>query len=396
MSTSSNSGRKKSEAAPFVHRIVLTGGPCGGKTTVQTILSDFFENLGWKVYRVPETATILLGGGVNYADLNDAQASSFQSSIVKTMMQIEQTYVDVAMKGEPGTQSVIIYDRGCMDPSAYTRGDEWNNMMEEYGWTEVELRDTRYDQIIHVTTAAIGAENFYGLENNFTRSETIEQARAVDKRIAQAWVGHPYLSIVDNRTGFKEKCNRIVRLVCKRLGLETKDSLGKNRVKRKFLITSVPNEFPVQVEQFDVRHDYLPIGTDGSQTRIRRRGQCGIYTYTHTVRKPEIDGQHVEVRKAISAREYATLLRQRDPKTNSVYKTRICFLWEQNYYQMDVYSPPYHPRCQGLILLETSHDEDFSSDDVVPPFLNAEREVTECKEYSMHKLAQKESTEDEK
>ena len=32
--------------------MVLTGGPCGGKTTGQARLSTFFENLGWKVYRL--------------------------------------------------------------------------------------------------------------------------------------------------------------------------------------------------------------------------------------------------------------------------------------------------------------------------------------------------------
>ena len=36
-------------------------GPCGGKTTGQARLCTFFENLGWKVFRVPEAANILLG-----------------------------------------------------------------------------------------------------------------------------------------------------------------------------------------------------------------------------------------------------------------------------------------------------------------------------------------------
>lgn len=44
----------------LVKRVVLTGGPCGGKSTLQAMLSDVFSNLGWKVYRVPETATTLL------------------------------------------------------------------------------------------------------------------------------------------------------------------------------------------------------------------------------------------------------------------------------------------------------------------------------------------------
>ena len=32
-----------------IWKLVLTGGPCGGKTTGQARLCTFFENLGWKV-----------------------------------------------------------------------------------------------------------------------------------------------------------------------------------------------------------------------------------------------------------------------------------------------------------------------------------------------------------
>ena len=61
-----------------IWRLVLTGGPCGGKTTSQARLSTFFENLGWKVFRVPEAATVLLGGGVNFAELTPESAERFQ------------------------------------------------------------------------------------------------------------------------------------------------------------------------------------------------------------------------------------------------------------------------------------------------------------------------------
>ena len=80
-----------------IWKLVLTGGPCGGKTTGQARLSTFFENLGWKVYRyimvliggfkiltcsfsfrVPETATVLLGGGVNFAELPEYAQIEFQ------------------------------------------------------------------------------------------------------------------------------------------------------------------------------------------------------------------------------------------------------------------------------------------------------------------------------
>uniref|UniRef100_A0A914RFN4 NadR/Ttd14 AAA domain-containing protein n=1 Tax=Parascaris equorum TaxID=6256 RepID=A0A914RFN4_PAREQ len=72
-----------------MYKVVLTGGPCGGKTTGQDRLRTFFEGLGWKVYTVPETATILLGGGVKFSELTRDQAYAFQRDLLVTMLQIE-------------------------------------------------------------------------------------------------------------------------------------------------------------------------------------------------------------------------------------------------------------------------------------------------------------------
>ncbi|KAJ9597790.1 hypothetical protein L9F63_011398, partial [Diploptera punctata] len=63
-----------------VYKIVLTGGPCGGKTTGQSRLCTFFENLGWKVFRVPETATVLLSGGIKFSDLSAEEVPHTEST----------------------------------------------------------------------------------------------------------------------------------------------------------------------------------------------------------------------------------------------------------------------------------------------------------------------------
>ena len=62
----------------------------------QTRLSTFFENLGWKVYRVPETANILLSGGVKFETMTEDAREKFQENLLKTMMQIEQSFFDLA------------------------------------------------------------------------------------------------------------------------------------------------------------------------------------------------------------------------------------------------------------------------------------------------------------
>ena len=44
-------------------RIVLTGGPAAGKTSlVSRILKEFKKEDGWKVITIPETATDLISG----------------------------------------------------------------------------------------------------------------------------------------------------------------------------------------------------------------------------------------------------------------------------------------------------------------------------------------------
>ena len=41
--------------------------------------------------------------------------------------------------------------------------------LEEFTWTVPQLRDQRYEAVVHLVTAAIGAERFYTLENNKAR-----------------------------------------------------------------------------------------------------------------------------------------------------------------------------------------------------------------------------------
>ena len=89
-----------------------------------------------QVYTVPESATILLrcgrewpnlsasihicplslSGGVNWEETTPTQALQFTENIVKTIVQVEQTFFDLAK--EDKSNVLIICDRGAMDPSA--------------------------------------------------------------------------------------------------------------------------------------------------------------------------------------------------------------------------------------------------------------------------------------
>ncbi|KAJ3179025.1 hypothetical protein HDU85_004980 [Gaertneriomyces sp. JEL0708] len=380
--------------------ICLTGGPCGGKTSSLAILADLFQSLGYKVFRVPETATILLGGGVVFAECNEQQAYSFQKDLLKTMLTIQDTYINLArLNATKGQKTVVICDRGAMDPSAYMDRPGWLRMLKELNLDETDIRDNRYDCVLHLVSAAKGAESFYSLENNNTRSEGLEHARELDTRVMNAWLGHASLQVIDNAgvNNFAQKCDRAVQAVLTRLGLVAdSERYGKLVRKQKFLVQnfSLSDDFPLSYRDFLVEHIYL-INTSGDdrQIRIRRREEVGVNEVhmSMTVRHPEVNGQRVETRRILSRREYETLRGQADPKCSVILKKRRVFLYKDRYFQLDTFLAP----SAGLTLLEAYLDFETPGipsagvDSLLPDFLDL-KEVTDDKSYSMFTLAAQE------
>ncbi|XP_033253821.1 TRPL translocation defect protein 14-like isoform X2 [Drosophila miranda] len=374
-----------------VYKIVLTGGPCGGKTTGQSRLCTFFENLGWKVFRVPETATVLLSGGVKFSDLTEKEAYKFQENLIRTMVQIENTYFEL---GNSSTRNcLIICDRGVMDASAYISKDKWEKMMAGNKWNPVEMRDNRYNQILHLVSAANGAEDFYSTEDHACRSEGVDLARELDYKSAAAWVGHPYFDVIDNSTNFEAKMNRLIESVCQKVGIDIGDRLQATSRKLKYLVAMLPPdcEFP-PFQDFDVVHHYLQSGGPKVQARLRKRGQKNHWSYIHTQRRPNVHGQaRIEVKTQLTHRDYMNLLAQRDDAHFTIYKKRRCFLINNQYFQLDIYKEPGHPRCKGLVLLETySSLTGDALKNCMPKFLNIVKEVTGDPDYSMFNLSLKE------
>jgi hypothetical protein len=185
-----------------VIKCVLTGGPCGGKSSVLALMQKVFPDKGFKVVSVPEAATILVINGGEYPGLVEEKRGlllEFESLLVRLQLQLEETFVALAdYYKKQGENVVVVYDRGLMDVKAYAPEDIWQGLMSEFHFTEEELM-RRYDMVVHLVTAADGAEAFYTGANNAARHETAEQARALDTRTFGCWKGHPQLFRVENK-----------------------------------------------------------------------------------------------------------------------------------------------------------------------------------------------------
>lgn len=370
-----------------IHRVVFTGGPCAGKTTAINRIKNFFENIGWKVLCVPETSTILLGSGIFFRDMDDTMQTNFQENLLKTLLQIEDTINETARYYHTvkDLNCIVIYDRGAMDPIAYMTPDGWEQLKQKNPeWNEVDLRDNRYDQIIHMITAANGAEQFYSLSNNVTRTESIEDARAIDERCSKAWVGHPCLEVIDNCQIFDVKVTRALQTICSKVGLYLKGFCNGNR-KRKFLIKSMPEDckFP-SFQELNVVHNYLVTNLANAQARIRKSGQAGVWSHSYAVREKCEDGQYLETRTAVDRREYAMLAKTADSQHFTVYQKRRCFIWKNRYYRIDIFEEPCNPSCRGLIILSARSIQDIP---VLPDFIDIDREITDESAYSMFNLS---------
>merc|ERR1739844_436277 len=145
---------------------------------------------------------------------------------------LEDTYFSMA---EKCTQNcLIIADRGVMDASAFISKEAWDKILGKLGLEEIEISDNR---VVHLQSAANGAEKFYTTEDHSARFEGIELARDRDRKAMDAWRDHPYVDIIDNRSDFDSKINRLIDLVVKRIGINVGDRFNANSRKVKFVVS---------------------------------------------------------------------------------------------------------------------------------------------------------------
>lgn len=399
------------DAAP-IYKIVLTGGPCGGKTTALERISSYLRERGFKVFTVPEAFTILSNNGFSM-DYFSVEGMPYyvQTAVMNLQISLEDSFERVLKAS--GKKGVILCDRGLMDGSAYVSQEEWDKFLSERGVSSAEIREGRYNAIFHLVTCAEGAEQFYTLENNAARTETVEEARRLDILTRKAWVGHHNLMVFDNNTGFEKKMDKVVAAVSKLVGLP---STMKNTTV-KFLLREIPDfvTFPEDVEYhiFDVEKVYLydinvnstDISSDSNvieeysfirkRSHVSLQGKLGTTTYGMTTVRIMHDGSNVEIKRIISAREYVSACQARDASRHIVKQRRVSFLYKTQSFNIHIYKEPMenlcimHAQVPSLGGLDRQKEEEVNGSEnqernepVVdfPPFLDLDRRLENNKE----------------
>ncbi len=367
--------RNKEEHMPQeIIKIVITGGPCAGKSTAMSRIQRYFTEIGYTVLFIPETATELITGGV--APWTCGSNTDFQTCQLRLQMEKEEVFEQAAQTMD-NQKVLIVCDRGVLDNKAYMEAPEFAQVLRTLQTNEIDLRDN-YDAVFHLVTAAKGAAEFYTTANNTARTETPEEAAALDDKLIAAWTGHPHLRVIDNSSDFE---NKITRLLC-----EISSFLGEPEpfeIERKFLIdypdikllNSLPN-----CERIEIIQTYLNAPGD-DEVRVRQRGQSGHYIYFKTTKRYVSGLKRVEIEKRLSKDEYLTLLMNADTSKRQIRKDRYCLTYANQYFEIDVY--PFW-RDKAIAEIELS---DENADIVFPEFIRVIKEVTDDDSYKNANLA---------
>ncbi|MFA5160829.1 MAG: AAA family ATPase [Elusimicrobiales bacterium] len=180
-------------------RVVFTGGPSGGKTT---IIDMALRRFGRKVAVVPEAATILYAGGFPRRPEPEA-VRHIQRAIYYTTRELE----DFAAAMDDA--AIALCDRGTLDCLAYWP-ETGPGLLETVG-SDLKSEFARYDIALHLRPPKTAA----GYQTSATRIEPHSRALELDRKIEAVWKNHPNRHVIEETPDFLMKANKIMELLDK-------------------------------------------------------------------------------------------------------------------------------------------------------------------------------------
>ena len=194
-----------------ITKIVLTGGPCAGKSTIFDELEKDLVSKGYYVITVTETATELINSKILPKPSDREHTIMFQDIVLQQQYTKEKVAEIFAKKMAENNKVVILYDRAVIDNRAYLESKEdFDYILKKHNLDEFEILN-KYDLVIDLISTATSQPENYKL--NGVRYETVEEAAELDKRTSIAWIHHPNIKIIKPTETIEEKKDTVIKIV---------------------------------------------------------------------------------------------------------------------------------------------------------------------------------------
>lgn len=208
----------------YFTKIVFTGGPCAGKTTIIDMVSKYLKEKDCEVLVVPETATQIFGIGIRYNMINSID--KFQKIIYDFQRKQEEIIDNILnMNKNTNKKFIIIYDRGILDNKAYFDDHTGFDNLLGAAYNEIDYLDN-YDMVFNLITLADCNPKKYDLSSNEARSEDKDLALKLDRKTSNAWAGHRNMNIINSSISIEEEFE-----IIKNKLEETLDSINTREIK---------------------------------------------------------------------------------------------------------------------------------------------------------------------
>lgn len=374
--------------------IDIDGGPGSGKTDSTEFLRKMMLQAGYTPFFVPEAATIALETGAHY---KDNKTLPFQRAVARIQHTNEQAVLEYIREADDKIPNPIIFtDRGLLSGASYLFGAEdplglfHKEILEPLFGMSIEGARSRYDAVFHMVTAADGAEEFYsyGTSENSTnkvRDEKPPQARQQDEHTRMANIGHSYFRVFPNtlptsgqQLSFDEKLEWLGREVARFLGIPVPD-LGEE-VEERYLVN--PDEFPELRESQKVRITQKFLVCEEGEESVRVRIWNNQRTYLHVRKSAWGEGPRREERVQLTESQYITYLHNCDNSRKLIEKTRLYFLVDKQYFELDVFKGG----LEGLAILERKRTEE-NAGAALPGFVQERKDITGNPAYHGYALS---------
>lgn len=353
-----------------IKKIVITGGPCAGKTSCKSAILESVLKAGYIPIFIGETATEVKLSGIDPCS-GILTPFKFQTLLSKLQVAKEDNYLKVLEKAED--KFVVFYDRALLDNKAYMSQKMWETVLDELKMTDLDVFE-RYDVVLHLVSAAEGAERFYTTANNEARKETLEEAKVQEKKNKEAYYGFPHIYYFSNEYSFEEKLNKVVGSVLSSIG-KAEPILG---VQKKYVVNKISEEElkKLNAQKAEIVQTYLYSRTSNVERRVRKITYYGSTAYYYTQK----DNNRCIVKEVpISEKEYEILLEQRY-NNYDIHKTRWYFNFNNLYFQYDEFSMYGDFEKYGILEAQTTNLQEKVK--FLPECFKEYYDVTDCKIFT--------------
>ena len=212
-----------------IHRIVVTGGPLGSKSTVLKHVENIYKD---RSRVMGEVVTMLMGAGYPQpgrdVEFTEEWLEYMNRAIIPTQANMENGHLHAAVVNR---MRAVFFDRGILDCAAYVPGGK-ETLEDQYG-LDLEEVYKRYTMVIHMQSlACISPARYDALKHtNPSRYDTAAQAIERDAALIEAWSDHPNWHFLSAEGGSEAVLQRVIDLI---------SPIMDREIERKWVLPAMP------------------------------------------------------------------------------------------------------------------------------------------------------------